>query len=142
MRMATSTTHFRPAHSFLPTRFGSILRVLVIILTGCLAAAPSAMAKSRGELLYNTHCISCHATEMHWRDQRSAKDWAGLKLQVQRWQAAASLAWSEADILAVARYLNASVYHFEQTSDPVFSWWQPAHETAVLPARLGPRQRP
>ncbi len=83
--------------------------------------APSAMAQSRGELLYTTHCISCHTTEMHWRDKRSVNDWTTLKLQVRRWQDAASLAWSDGDILEVSRYLNESIYHFERMADPVSS---------------------
>jgi mono/diheme cytochrome c family protein len=83
--------------------------------------APSAMAQSRGELLYTTHCISCHTTEMHWRDNRSAVNWAGLNFQVRRWQDAASLGWSDADILDVSRYLNETIYHFEKTANPVSS---------------------
>ena len=109
-----STTPSRPAHSCLLSRFGVIVRVLFAILAGSLIAASSAMAQSRGELLYTTHCIACHTTEMHWRDKRVASDWAGLKVQVRRWQNAASLAWSDGDILDVARYLNDSIYHFEQ----------------------------
>jgi mono/diheme cytochrome c family protein len=97
------------------------MRALVILLTCSLVAAASATAQSRGELLYATHCIACHTTEMHWRDKRSASNWAALKGQVRRWQAAASLAWSDGDILDVSRYLNESVYHFEQTADPVSS---------------------
>ena len=41
-----------------------------------LAAAVTANAQtrdgiSRGELLYTTHCIACHSTQVHWRDKRS-----------------------------------------------------------------------
>ena len=97
------------------------MRVLTTVLTCCLVAAPSAMAQSRGELLYTTHCVSCHTTAMHWRDKRSASNWPSLKLQVRRWQDAASLAWSDADILEVSRYLNDSIYHFEQPAGPVSS---------------------
>ena len=97
------------------------MRVLVTTLTCSLLAAPAAMAQSRGELLYTTHCISCHTTEMHWRDKRSANNWPALKAQVRRWQDAASLAWSDSDILEVSRYLNETIYHFEQTADPVSS---------------------
>ena len=94
-------------------------RLLITILACGWIAPPSAMAQSRGELLYTTHCISCHTTEMHWRNKRSANDWTGIKVQVRRWQGAASLAWSDSDILDVSRYLNATIYHFEQTADPV-----------------------
>lgn len=94
------------------------MRVLITILACCLIAAPAAMAQSRGELLYTTHCAACHTTAMHWRDNRAASDWTSLKLQVRRWQREASLAWSDGDVLDVSRYLNDSIYHFEQTADP------------------------
>ena len=36
-----------------------------------------------------------------------------------RWQASAALAWSEVDVVEVARYLNDSIYRYPQTSDLV-----------------------
>ena len=118
------------------------MRVLTALLTCSLSAAPSAMAQSRGELLYTTHCIACHATEVHWRDKRSASNWASLKVQVRRWQDAASLAWSDSDILDVSRYLNDSIYHFEQTTDPLSSS-SPAGGQSVSPlTRLAHSRRP
>jgi mono/diheme cytochrome c family protein len=73
-----------------------------------------ASAQDRGQLLYSTHCGACHTAQVHWRAGRSAIDWPSLKAEVRRWQTAASLAWTEDDILAVTRYLNDNVYHFEQ----------------------------
>jgi mono/diheme cytochrome c family protein len=87
-------------------------RLAVVALS--LVADASAGAQSRGELLYATHCIACHTTQMHWRDNRTASDWPSLQAQVRRWQGAASLGWTEGDILAVTRYLNDSIYRFEQ----------------------------
>jgi mono/diheme cytochrome c family protein len=74
---------------------------------------------TRGQLLYSTHCIACHNSQMHWRDEKLATDWASLKAQVRRWQARASLGWSEADIVEVARHLNDTIYLYRQTSDVV-----------------------
>ena len=90
-------------------------------VVACLLAASAAMAQSRGELLYTAHCISCHTTQMHWRDSRAARDWTTLKFQVRRWQNAASLGWPDSDIQEVARYLNEAIYRFEQTEGPVSS---------------------
>jgi mono/diheme cytochrome c family protein len=118
------------------------VRVLITILVGSLAAASPAMGQSRGELLYATHCISCHTTELHWRDQRSASNWPALKAQVRRWQDAASLAWSDGDILDVSRYLNESIYHFEQTADPVSSSSRGANEPVAALTRFALRRRP
>lgn len=105
-----------------------------------MVAGPT-LAQSRGELLYTTHCISCHTTEMHWRDKRAASDWSSLKFQVRRWQGAASLGWSEGDVVEVARYLNETIYHFASTTDPVTSLPDTASAPTMLALR-GPRLRP
>ena len=89
------------------------------VLFGVMAAAPDTFAQSRGELLYSTHCVTCHSSKMHWRDQRAATDWASLEFQVRRWQATAGLAWNDADIQAVTRYLNETIYRYPHTYDPV-----------------------
>ena len=81
-----------------------------------LAIALPARAESRGELLYSTHCIACHTSQMHWRDKKLATDWDSLKAQVQRWQSGALLGWSEQDVLEVTRYLNDTFYRFPQSS--------------------------
>ena len=98
------------------------IRIRLAIVVCGLVAGSSAMAQSRGELLYTTHCISCHTTQMHWRDKRAVRDWTSLRFQVRRWQDAASLSWSDGDIQEVARYLNDTIYHFKQTDRPVSSW--------------------
>jgi hypothetical protein len=84
-----------------------------VLLTAAMVAVLPAMAQSRGELLYQTHCIACHSTQVHWREQRLAADWESLRAQVQRWQAVASLDWREDDVNAVARYLNDRYYGFD-----------------------------
>ena len=58
---------------------------------------------------------------MHWRDKRLATDWPRLKQEVRRWQAAAQLGWTDADIVAVARHLNETIYRLPQTDDAVGS---------------------
>jgi hypothetical protein len=118
------------------------MRALITLLTCSLVAAPSAMAQSRGELLYTTHCIACHTTEMHWRDKRSASNWPALKAQVRRWQEVASLAWGEGDILDVSRYLNETIYHFEQIADPVSLSGRCTNEPVSTLTRLALLRRP
>ena len=102
------------------TKYTATFSVAAALLSA-LALATSARAESRGELLYSAHCIACHTSQMHWRDQRVATDWTRLKAEVRRWQGTAALNWSEADIVEVARYLNESIYRFSQTSDPLAS---------------------
>jgi len=76
------------------------------------AHAQSKLGESRGELLYATHCSACHTSKIHWREQKLATDWNGLKVQVRRWQASIGLSWSEEEITDVAHYLNAIHYGF------------------------------
>ena len=83
-------------------------------LTAALAQ-PTAPA-ARGELLYSTHCIACHTTQVHWRQKKLATDWASLNAQIRRWAGNAGLGWSDEEIADVARYLNAVHYRFETPS--------------------------
>jgi cytochrome c5 len=71
---------------------------------------------TRGRLLYETHCVACHNSQMHWRDKRIVRDWPGLVGQVRAWQERAKLQWSEADILEVARHLDAAIYRLPQSA--------------------------
>ena len=41
-------------------------------------------APTRGQLLYNTHCIECHSVQIHWREARRAQDWSSLLMWVTR----------------------------------------------------------
>lgn len=100
--------------------FNACFRVLGVLI-GAAVIVPGEHAQSRGELLYSTHCIACHTSEMHWRDKKVATDWTSLRLQVRRWQGNAGLGWSEADILEVTRYLNESIYRYPQSSDSLTS---------------------
>jgi hypothetical protein len=90
--------------------------------SACLALAVTASAAQpapgpdRGALLYDTHCVACHDSQVHWRDKRMVTDWESLKAQVRHWQARANLYWSDADVVEVARHLNDRIYRFPQTS--------------------------
>ena len=88
------------------------------VLFAAALVVASAGAQTRGELLYTTHCIACHTTQVHWRDGRLATDWNGLQAQVARWQGAGSLSWSDEDIAAVTRYLNERFYGFKPPAGP------------------------
>jgi hypothetical protein len=96
----------------------------------CLSCATAGLGDARasdavrGELLYNTHCVACHSTKMHWRSQRLASDWKSLTVQVRRWQSAIQLNWNEEDIASTAAYLNRLYYQFPE----------PPHETLGLRA--------
>ena len=89
-------------------RIGPLLLAAPLALAASVAAAqPDA---GRGRLLYETHCIACHTTQVHWRAKRLAGDWTQLQALVWRWQGEAQLNWSAADVEAVSRHLNETIY--------------------------------
>ena len=94
-----------------PSHYRHLLAALACSLAAS-AYADADTEKSRGELLYTTHCIACHTTQVHWREQRLANDWPSLTKQVRRWQENTLLGWDEQDVAAVASYLNTLYYHF------------------------------
>ncbi|WP_341892288.1 hypothetical protein [Variovorax sp. YR752] len=98
-----------------------LLAALIVFLAAAAQAAPAAGSPSRGELLYGTHCIACHNSQMHWRDKRLASDWPKLLAQVRHWQGVAQLGWSEDDILDVARHLNDRIYRHPVSGDKATS---------------------
>ena len=94
-----------------------IALLLACLVTGGVqaqGAAPSTPGadETTGRMLYNAHCSACHRVEMHWRDRKIARDWPSLLREVRRWQQNSGLAWSDEEILAVARYLNTAWYRF------------------------------
>lgn len=93
--------------------------IAICIVCALAAQAQTTPTQTRGQLLYATHCIGCHTTEMHWRNNRQAYDWDSLKVQVRRWQNSAGLQWGEADITEVSRYLNETIYRYPTPAERV-----------------------
>lgn len=54
----------------------------LLIASASLPTAAQPDDASRGQQLYSTHCIGCHTVQMHWRAQKTARDWPTLKAQV------------------------------------------------------------
>lgn len=102
--------------------------LMPLVLIGALLP-PASWAQSRGELLYNTHCVACHRTQIHWRDKRQVVDWSSLRAQVRLWQATEMLAWSEPDIEQVVRYLNDTYYRYPVPGAPTGTGRAPAGTT-------------
>ncbi len=103
----------------LPKPFMALLAFMALAGHGAVSHAQLPPVQTRGELLYTTHCISCHTKQMHWRNDKQAHNWDSLKFQVRRWQGNAGLQWSEADITEVARYLNETIYRYPPPPDRV-----------------------
>lgn len=85
--------------------------ILLVLASGA-SQAQSAVPATRGQLLYDTHCVACHDKQVHWRDAKLVTSWSTLVVQVRRWQDVAKLLWTEDDILQVARHLNSTIYRY------------------------------
>jgi hypothetical protein len=97
---------------------GPTLAGVACAAAALLAATPlqaqTAPSPTRGQLLYATHCVVCHDTQKHWRENRIVRDWNGLVGQVRQWQGTLQLQWTDADISEVARHLNDRFYRLPQ----------------------------
>ena len=75
-------------------------------------SAPASAGPERGQLLYENHCTSCHASTVHVRDQRKSKTPAELRAWILRWSGELKLNWSEDELADVYQYLNNRYYKF------------------------------
>lgn len=88
----------------------------LMLAAALLAATPlptSAQEPERGRLLYENSCIGCHGRSVFSRANRIARNYAGVRAQVLRWQDNAGLSWSASEIDDVTSYLNRAVYKFK-----------------------------
>ncbi|HYA37023.1 MAG TPA: hypothetical protein VEI74_01950 [Candidatus Methylomirabilis sp.] len=75
-------------------------------------ATPSAQTVSRGQLLYENHCIACHESVVHVRHDRRAQSYKALQEWVVRWSNQQQLGWGAGEIADVVDYLNRRYYKF------------------------------
>ena len=69
---------------------------------------------SRGQLLYENHCLVCHTSVVHIRDKRKAASLGAISNWVVRWSAELKLNWTADEINDVASYLNQRYYQFTE----------------------------
>ena len=91
-----------------------LILVALMAAIGSASPAQTSAPPSGGALLYQTYCVACHTTQIHWRERWLAQDWSTLRHQVIRWQANNGLQWGDEEVDEVTRYLNATIYHFPE----------------------------
>jgi cytochrome c5 len=67
---------------------------------------------SRGKLLYENHCHSCHESMVHIRGAHKAKTYEDIQYWVGRWTQELKVKWSAEEIDDVVQYLNQTYYHY------------------------------
>ena len=78
---------------------------------------PKMPGSSRGQLLYENHCIVCHDSRANIREKRKSRSVADIEKWVFRWAQHLKLEWSRAEINDVIKYLNQHFYQFPSTEN-------------------------
>jgi hypothetical protein len=68
---------------------------------------------SRGQLLYENHCMSCHESVVHIRTQQQVRSLSALRERVQHWATYMQLRWGREEVEEVVGHLNSQYYKFE-----------------------------
>lgn len=94
---------------------------LLPLLTTALLSTPALADIELGRSLHQENCIACHASrfgnngaDIYTRADRRVTDFDALLTQVNRCKANLGLRWFDDEVEAVADYLNATYYKFEQ----------------------------
>lgn len=94
-----------------PAAAAAIAGLFAMFTLSTIAPASAADA-NRGRALYESRCDTCHTTSVHVRESRRASDFAGIRLQVERWNGQLGGAWRREDIDDVTVYLNDRFYRY------------------------------
>ncbi|MDX2504198.1 MAG: hypothetical protein QNL62_06955 [Gammaproteobacteria bacterium] len=73
---------------------------------------PTTPTGSRGQLLYENHCIACHDSRAYIREKRKSRSVTDIEKWVFQWAQQINLDWNRADINDVTEYLNQRFYQF------------------------------
>ena len=85
----------------------------IVLLLACLKNAGAADTE-RGKLLYENHCMSCHESVLHIRENRRARALGEVYWQTTRWAVTERLEWRYEEVRDVAQYLNNEFYKFDE----------------------------
>jgi hypothetical protein len=67
---------------------------------------------SRGQLLYENHCMACHESIVHIRTRQQVQSLSELQAQVRRWAEYLQLHWGKQEVEDVVDYLDHQYYQF------------------------------
>ena len=71
-------------------------------------------AASKGQLLYENHCLKCHESNIHIRKKDKARNITDVRTWVVKWQTYEKLGWDRSAINAVTDYLIIRYYKFDE----------------------------
>ena len=91
-----------------------LLSSVVMVLVCAFPGEGQAADTERGKMLYENHCMSCHESVLHIREDRRAKALGEIYWQTTRWAVTQQLEWRYDDVRDVAQYLNNQFYKFDE----------------------------
>lgn len=90
-----------------------VFPLLSIVLLVSLLALPQSSRSAdaeRGQLLYENHCVGCHDSRAHIREDRRAKTLTDVRQWVTRWSTTLKLDWGDGERDDVAGFLFGRYY--------------------------------
>jgi len=73
---------------------------------------------SRGQLLYETHCVVCHREGLHDRQNSKVATYTDLRRQVERWTKETKRSFSAAEREDLIEFLDATHYRLDLNPRP------------------------
>jgi mono/diheme cytochrome c family protein len=94
------------------------MRIRLLVALGLLTAFNVASAAttekkeamSRGQMLYDNHCLRCHADNVHLRATSKVHSLDDLNHEVRKWVSLQRLDWHEDEIRDVSDFMNHKYY--------------------------------
>lgn len=94
-------------------RTNKILTILLLLAPAVdVADAQQSTSYLRGHELYGNHCVECHASVVHIREDRKAKSIDEIEGFIIRWSNYRNLSWSAEEVNDVLHYLNTRYYKY------------------------------
>ncbi|MEQ1773518.1 MAG: cytochrome c [Burkholderiales bacterium] len=90
----------------------SCMAALSVMLVAVIPVSAQTSDASRGQALYENHCLVCHTSQVHSRVNRIAISRVELREIVEKWQVQQKLTWSAQDVEDVVVFLNRTRYQF------------------------------
>ena len=67
---------------------------------------------TRGQLLYENHCMGCHESVVYIRTRRLIKSLPELRAETGRWATYTNLPWGKEELEDVVEFLNSRFYKY------------------------------
>lgn len=87
--------------------------VAVLVTAASAVGADTVAADDPMRTLHDTYCVMCHDTQVYTRESRLARDYLGVREQVDRWQTNLSLKWRPSEVDMMTNWLVRNYYKID-----------------------------